>query len=163
MSLSPCHKNGFTLIELLVQVTIFGLVAAMLVSITFITLRVKNKGLADNEVSGQLNFVMQTIQRLTREATAVSVPSSNTLNLTRAGDTTTITLSGGVITLKEGAAAPTTNLTNSQVVADTLTFTRITNTSAPDTVQIVITLSHNTNNPLAASTRSLQSSASPLY
>jgi len=163
MSLSSCRKSGFTLIELLVQVTIFGLVAAMLVSITFITLRVKNKGVADAEVSGQLNFIMQTIQRLTREATAAAVPNSSTLNLTRSSDTTTIALSAGVITLQEGAAAPVTNLTNSQVVTENLAFARIVNPGAPDTIQINITLRYNTNNPFSSSPRSLQSSVSLLY
>jgi type II secretory pathway pseudopilin PulG len=154
--------GGFTLFELLIQIAIFAVIAALLFGITMIAFRVKNKGLADAEVLGQLNFVMQTIQRMTRESTIVYVPASSTLDLWRNSATTTFSLSSGVIKLKEGAAAQT-DLTTDEVVVDDLSFTQVTNSGAPDSVQISITFHFNTNNPFASSTRTIRSSASPLY
>jgi|GEM_PF-2636323 len=156
------NSAGFTLVEILIQIAIFGIIAVFLISIVFISLRVKSRSVADTETVGQLNFVMQTIQRLTRESTLVNVPNSSTLEIRRNSATTTISLNNGIIKLKEGAAAQT-DLTNNKVVTDDLAFTRVINSGAPDTVQISITFHYNTSNPFASTTRTIQSSASPLY
>ena len=158
---SAKNGAGFTLLELLIQISIFGVISAFLVGITLVAGNIKNRETSNAEILGQLNFVMQAIQRMVRESTIVIVPSSSTLELARGGATTTISLSSGAITLKEGAG-PTANLTNNLVITDNLTFTKFINPPANDSVKIAMTLRYNTGNVFASSTKSLESSASPL-
>lgn len=162
-------RKGFTLIELLIQLSIFAIVSSFLVGITLVATRVKNRELANAEVVGQLNSVMQTIQRMVRESTLALVKDAGgalaqtgpTLELARSGATTTVTLANNIVKLTEGVN-PQNDLTSANVTVDELTFTRYLNSPGPDTVSILITM-HYTSGPLSAtSTKTLRSSASVL-
>lgn len=159
-------QNGFTLIEVMITILLFLLIAGFLVGLVMMATRVQSKEAAEVEVSGQISFVMQTIQRLIRESTAVAVNSnSQTLTLTLADasrNPTNIALNNGGIDFKEGASA-TTTLTTARVSTEHLVFTKYSNPPAPDTVGIVVVLRYVTGNPLASTTRTLQSAAGLLY
>ena len=71
-------KNAFTLVELLVYTGIFAVVSGLMIGILTTTLRVNQRESASAEATSQLNFVLQTIQRLTRESSAIIVNSSST-------------------------------------------------------------------------------------
>lgn len=66
-------KGGFTLLELLIYLSVFTVVAGLFLNIFVITARVQVRETADTEVSSQLQFAMQTIQRLIRESSAAYV------------------------------------------------------------------------------------------
>jgi len=159
-------KKGFTLIEIMITIMLFLLISGFLVGLMMMATRVQYKETADIEVGSQLSFIMQTIQRLIRESTAVSVNSdSQTLTLTipdAARNPTRIALNNGGIDIKEGSGA-TTTLTTAKVSAEHLVFTRFTNPPASDVVKILIVLRYATANPFASTTRTLQSSAGLLY
>ena len=165
-------KRGFTLIELLIYVGIFSLAAGLFTGILVVVLRIQGQQTSAVEVGTQLNFVMQTLQRLVRESTAINSPASggsaNALSVNRPGASPTIAaLSEGKITVNEGGAGAK-DLTTSKVNVSELIFTHYTTPSnhpsfpPEETIQIKITMNFNTNNPTQAVTIILQSSASPL-
>ncbi len=167
---------GFTLIELLIYVTIFALVAGFFTSILLITLRVQGTQAGTVEVSSQLNFAMQTIQRNIRESSAITAPgpgsAGSTLSVT-GGPSGAITIAlgtcGGVsnaICLTDSSGVPVPITTN-KIVVTTLTFNHYSTpsnnpvTPSVETIQISVTASNNTTNEGQKSTRTLQGSASP--
>jgi prepilin-type N-terminal cleavage/methylation domain-containing protein len=171
-------SRGFTLIELLVYVAIFAIVAGIFSGILVVALRVQSQQTGLVEVNNQLNFVMQTIQRLVRESSTIDSPSpgasASTLNLTRAGSTTIISLGtcgtpavANAVCVQEGGGA-NLPITTAKVVVPSLSFSHFitpsNHPSFPDThtVQIAITMDFNTTHPQQAVSRTLQSSASPL-
>ncbi len=168
-------NSGFTLIELLIYVAIFAMVAGFFTSILLISLRVQGtqSGLVD--ISSQLSFAMQTIQRHIQESNSISSPASgvsaNSLTLVKPTGNVTIAFGscGGVMdaicVTEAGSPNP---LTTTKAVIKTLSFTHYTTpsnnpiTPGVDTIQISITASNNTQDPASLTTRTLQGSASPL-
>lgn len=65
------NKKGFTLIELMVYMAILGIVSGLFISILGTSTRLQLHEVASNEVSNQMNFVLQTIQRLVRESSNI--------------------------------------------------------------------------------------------
>lgn len=65
--------KGFTLVELLIYLAIFGVISGLFIGILGVAARVKEREMGANEVTTQLNFVTQTIQRLIRESSAAIV------------------------------------------------------------------------------------------
>lgn len=68
---SKKKSGGFTLVELLVYIAIFGIASVFLTGTLVTSVRVQNKQTANNEVTNQLNFVLQTVQRLVRESSVI--------------------------------------------------------------------------------------------
>ena len=64
-------SRGFTLIEILIYVGILGIVSVLFISILATSVRIQSHEIALGEVGNQANFVLQTIQRLVRESSAV--------------------------------------------------------------------------------------------
>jgi len=162
---SAPNNNGFTLIELVIQVSIFSIVAAFMIGITLVATQVKNRELAQSETLGQLNFLTQTIQRLVRESSLALVKNGgavaqtgSTLELNRAGASTTVSISSETIRLQEGLN-PQSNLTSDKVVVDGLSFTRYSNYPGPETISFSITLHYSSGQLFATSTRTIRSSA----
>ena len=124
-------KKGFSLIEILIYITIIGIVGSFLSGIIVTVTRIQNQQSSSIEVNQQLNFAMTTIQRLIRESSLMDIATGTpvaTLKLrTRdpAKDPTIITLSNSKITLTQGAGA-TINLTTDTVIANQLSFRKIT-------------------------------------
>jgi len=65
------NKNGFSLIEVLLYVAILAIVSGLFVGILSVSTKVQLRESANNEVGTQLNFVLQTIQRLVRESSNI--------------------------------------------------------------------------------------------
>ena len=174
--------SGFTLIELLIYVTIFALVAGFFTSILLIALRVQTTQSGIVDISGQLNFAMQTIQRHVQEATAITSPASgvsaNSLTITKPAGPITIFLgSCGAPAITDAIcvteAGVTTPITTNKAVVNTLTFSHLTTPSSLpcpgtpclpsiETIQISMSAVNNTQNPADRITRTLNGSASKL-
>ena len=154
--------KGFTLFEILLYVGIFALVAGLFTGILLVVTRIQASQTALLEVNGQLNFAIQTIQRLVRSSSNVDVEAGKSLTSIRlrvadpAKDPTLILVSNGAVEIKEGSAASST-LTTSSVVADSLQFIKYTNYPGHDSVQIDLTLSYNTTNPQGTVSRTIRS------
>src|SRR3989344_109517 len=100
--------SAFTLIEILIYTGIFAIVGGMLTGILINATRVEQRESASAEVTSQLNFVMQTIQRLIRESSNIEIEAgtaTTTLKLRMADatkDPTCITFVSSTIRLAEG-------------------------------------------------------------
>lgn len=138
--------KGFTLIELLLYISISSII--LLVSVFFLqTLlesRIKNQTIAEVEQQGVQT--MQLITQTIRNADSIVSPgqgvSANLLSVntyTGALNPTVFDLSGGVIRIKEGAAA-VVPLTNSRIAVSALSFFNLSRASTPGTIQIQFTL-----------------------
>lgn len=170
------------MIELLIYVAIFAIVAGFFTSILLISLRVQSTQTGLVEISGQLNFVMQAVQRHVHDATAVSAPASGA-----SGSTLTITKPSGIVTIALGSCGTpiTTNavcvteagntdpITNDKIQVTNLTFRHYTTPSSlpcpgtpcvpsTETIQINISADNKSQNPAQFVSRTLQGSASPL-
>ncbi len=169
--------SGFTLIELLIYVAIFALVAGFFTGILIISLRVQGTQSGLVEVSTQLNFAIQTMQRHIREATGISEPgvgaSGSTLTVSKPSGAVTITLgtcgapsvASAVCVTEAGSTNPVTTV---KIAVTALSFTHFSSPSGhpslppTETVEINITANNNTTNPAQLVTRTLRSAASPL-
>ncbi len=145
------QRKGFSLAELIIYLGILGVSAGifggMLNTITVTQVSEFNQ----NEVSGQLNFAIQTIQRYVRAASIVQgdsgVPSS-TLVLqmpTAAQNPTTLYLQNNRIYVTQGASGTPLAITNDKVSIDTLEFRRFAQPASKDVVQIDIAISQQSN------------------
>lgn len=67
----PRAQKGFTLVELLIYIAVFGVVATLFVGILAITTRVQERAIGINELNTQINFTLQTIQRLVRSSSNI--------------------------------------------------------------------------------------------
>lgn len=166
------QDRAFTLVELLIYMGIFTIAATTITGILITTVRVQNQEIASTEVTQQLNFVLNTVQRLVAQSSevektyeganpAASCATFCTLKLRIPGssgalDPTLISSDASGVYLKQGAGAQT-NLTNSQVVVNNLKFTIFSTSGGHATVQVNASFSYNSNNPQLAVTKTLQS------
>ncbi len=175
------NNRGFTLVELLIYTGIFAVVSGLMIGILTTTLRVNQRESASAEATSQLNFILQTIQRLTRESSAIIVNSSSTNfdtddtvgsqqtrlvlrmkdsvgNNSTDRDPIVIYAENNVIKLSEGRGAyqRISDLTNSRVLADNLKFTKYTQYPGHDTVAVDIQLTYNSQNPDSRVSRTLR-------
>ncbi|MBI3825619.1 MAG: type II secretion system protein [Candidatus Rokubacteria bacterium] len=166
-------RSGFTLLELIIYVGIFAIAAGLMTGILTTLTRVQVRENASIDVSTQAQFVMQTVQRLVRDASIIELPanaSTSTLKLRMRSatiDPTCITVTNGTAYLMQGNDgvnkqscwnASSSPLTDSKVVVNTLNFVKNSNPPAKDTVQINLTMSYNSTNPTeSAISRTLES------
>jgi len=163
---------GFSLIELLVYIGILTIVVGFIVGIFITTIKIGSKETSSTEVTSQINYVSQTIQRMVKEASVIDIPagvSTSTLKLRTSSlstDPTCIYLSSGTIKIAQGAfpsgsencASTSTNLTNSKIIVDNLIFTKLTSYPGHDSVAFQIQMSSNTSSTENRSTKVLTSS-----
>jgi type II secretory pathway pseudopilin PulG len=176
-------KKGFTLVEFLIYTAVFTISAGLLVGILTTTTRIFTQESAGVEVASELNFAMQTIQRLVGESSAIIVNNdgNNDNDATPIGqpynylvlrmkdsaggstDRDPIVIWKDVATqsIKMQQGRPpnqtTASITTEKVLTDTLTFKKITSYPGHDTVQIEIILTYNTTAPGGAVSRTLKS------
>jgi type II secretory pathway pseudopilin PulG len=163
------YHSGFTLVELLIYMGIFAIAATTITGILITTVRVQNQEVASTEVTQQLNFVLNNVQRLvgqssevekTYEGTDPNAPCTTfcTLKLRMLGDKdpTLISSDANGVYLKQGSGAQTL-LTNSQIKVNNIKFTIYSTTGGHATVQVNASFSYNSTNPQLAITKTLQS------
>lgn len=152
------RKSGFTYVEMLIYMSVFVLVGYIFSSVLITYTRIHNRQLAESELNNQLNFAIQTIQRLvaspdTAEITVnsgglpqdVDVNPGPVLVLRRASsaeDPTKVYINNNAVVLKRGGSAEET-LTTNRVAATGLTFTKKDNGPSFTSVKIDLTLKYN--------------------
>lgn len=144
------QKDGFTLIEILIYIAIFAIAAGLLIGILSTATRVQNRETASAEVSQQLEFVLQNIQRYVRESSNIDIPAgtaTSTLKLrTKSSSTDPILIfinpSNTAIYIQQGASASTT-LTSNRVTVGNFSVTKYENPSGHATIQLDMTLNYN--------------------
>jgi len=164
---------GFSLIELLVYIAILAVVVGFIVTIFVTTMKIGSKETSSAEVTSQINYVSQAIQRMVKEASVIDIPagvSTSTLKLRTAlltTDPTCIYLSSGTIKIAQGAfpadsencnSTSTIDLTSSKIIVDNLVFTKLTSYPGHDSVAFEIQMSSNTSSTENRSTKVLKSS-----
>ena len=154
--------RGFSLLEILIYTAIIGIVGSLFSGILISITRIQNRQNAVTEVNRQLNFAVSNVQRLIRESSYIDIATGTpaavlTLRMPDpAKDPTIISITDNKIVLQQGGGAPI-ELTTSEVTVDKLAFLKITNFPGHDSVQVDVTLSHNTQNPQQQFTKSLTS------
>ncbi len=164
------NKNGFTLIEILLYTGIFAIVGGLMTGVLLTVTQVQQRESASAEVTGQLNLVMQTINRLVRESSNIEIAAGTTVSTLKlrmedtTKDPTCISLVSGVIKLAEGpgtnpndCTTNTSDLTSDRVTVDTFNFKKFTQYPGHDTVSIDIQMTYNSTNPKSQVQRTLSS------
>ena len=165
-------KLGFSLIELLVYIGILIVVVGFIVGIFITTSKIGSKETSSTEITSQISYVSQTIQRMVKEASVIDIPagiSTSSLKLRTSSfstDPTCIYLSSGTIKIAQGAypagsencTSTSTDLTSSKVIVDNLVFTKLTSYPGRDSVAFEIQMSLNTSSTENRSTKILKSS-----
>lgn len=164
------NNKGFSLIELLIYLAVFAMSASLMVSALSVFLKVGQRESAGSEVSSQLNFVMQTIQRLVKESSNIDIAAdtaTSTLKLrmkNQANDPTCISLVNGIIRLAEGPAenpnecsSDFSTLTSDRIIVDNLEFTKLSQYPGHDVVSIDIQMTYDSQNPESREQRTLRS------
>lgn len=169
------RKRGFTLVELLLYSAIVTVVGGLLTGVLVTSIRTQNKDASKNEVTQQLDLVLNTVQRLVREssliestyegsATTTACSQFCTLKLrmeNTALDPTIIRSDANGVYVRQGTSTnEEVPLTSDEVVINTMLFNKIEVEGGHATVQIDATFSRNTSNTQLASTKSLQSAVS---
>lgn len=166
----PAGGHGFSLMELLLYVGIFAVIAVVLSGIFLVVIRVQQRESSSAEVTEQLNFVMQTFQRLVRESSNIETDAGAPVSVLKlrmkdsAKDPTCVSLADGAVKLAEGpginpndCVAAALNLTNSRVVVDKLEFKKFSQYPGHDTVSIDIQITYNAENSQSMIQRTLRS------
>lgn len=155
-------QRGFTLIELVIYMGLMAIVVGLFAGILVTIVRIQTQQTSSRQVANELNFIMNTITRDIRDSLAISVTSTMlTITTDEASTTPTIiTLENGAVAKREGTN-PTSTLSTARVSADALTFTELIS-GATQAVQVILTLSFNTENPSQEYTQTLQTTAAPL-
>ncbi|MFH1759049.1 MAG: type II secretion system protein [Patescibacteria group bacterium] len=177
-------QQGFTLVELLIYVAIFAIVAVALSSILVTFTRVNIGQVGKNEVASQLNFAMQTMQRLINNAGLMVVRSETDgiddetdsalgqplkylvikdveeINVPDDANSPIVIYRDAVdskIKIRQGRGSLVTieDLTTDAVLVDGLSFTKYVNYPGQDVVEINLTMSYNSDHPQQQITRSL--------
>lgn len=155
------RRGGFTLIEVLIYAVIFSISAVFLVNILTSVTQTEVRQNSMNNVSQQVTFVANTIQRLVRQSSLIQNPSgvaSTTLSLRMSSSTQDQTYiytdaSSTAIYLKtvdaSGTASTTFALTDDAVTVGNFTVTKFEVPGGSAVVQVDLTLNYNTGVPRA--------------
>ncbi len=139
-------QKGFSLIELLIYIAILGAVSGIAVGILTTVTKTQVQESAMTDVSGQLGFVTQTIQRLVTDSSVIDMNAgvaSSTLKLRMPNlinDPTYVYLSNGQVYIQQGTNSPQ-SITSASINIDSLQFKKISQAPGKDTVQIDIAAS----------------------
>lgn len=170
-------QTGFTLIEVLLYLGIFIIIGGLFFGVLTQIIRISSHETSGNEVTNQLNFVTQTVNRLVKASSNIETAaglSTTTLKLRMkdpALDPTCIYLSNNSVLLAEGPDALnpqncTTNsskimpITTSKVIVNSLNFKKLTFYPGHDQVLVDVQISSADTNPAAQVARTLHSAIS---
>lgn len=131
-------KKGFTIVELLIYLSIFAILGGLAATVLDFTLRNRVVISRSNEVYLATERALSQIVDRVHAATKVTSASGSTLQLQMPSaslDPTFFSLSGGQVTIKEGLSA-TSTITPSSIIVDTLSFTKINNSTSSVQIRI---------------------------
>ncbi|GEM_PF-2131841 len=160
------YHKGFSLAELVIYLGILGLSVGVFTSVLDTVTKTQVEQSTQNEISGQLTFSMQTIQRLIKTSSVIDLEAgvaTSTLVLQmpqQAVSPTTVYLENGTIYITQGENAPVQALTSGSVTVDSLEFRKSSQPGAKDVVQIDIAISQFEPSQGDLVTRSLRSAVS---
>lgn len=152
------YKGGFSLLELLIYTAVISISAIVIVN-AFLTLnRGMGQATAQSKVNSSLRFAIAKISSDVRAASTISTPScspsctGSTLVMTIGADTITYDLSSGQIRRQVNSVTPIPTLTGTEVIVNSLNFTRLQNTNTVlnktiTSIETVINMSYNTSKP----------------
>ena len=156
---------GFSLVELLIYVAVFSVSAVFLVTILTVVTQVQVRQASTQEVSQQLSFVKDTVQRLVQSSSFVggdSGSATTTLRLRMASsteDTTLVYASSSILYLEtrdeSGSVVSIIPLTDSNVTVDNFEVTKYEDPRSFAVIELGVTLSYNSTKPQANTTKSL--------
>lgn len=139
-------KGGFALTELLIYIGILGITAGVLVGILTSVTKTQVQESSQNDLSGQLNFITQAIQRKVKESSLIDIasgtPTSTLVLRMRDTSTNTVYLSNGQVYLMEGAGSPQA-LSSGNITVNSLQFKKFSQYPGKDVVQIDLAISAN--------------------
>ena len=142
------RTGGFTLVELLLYVaTLSIMITAVSIFLSLLLqMRTKNRVIAEVEQQGIL--ASMKITQAIRNSILINTPaagaSGSTLSLTVtpvSSSPTLFALSGGAVTMTEGAGAAV-GLTNNLVSVSGLTFSNLSRAGTPGTVRVQFTITY---------------------
>ena len=143
------NQKGMTLLELIIYIAILSLIMVVIGETLLTTIFTSKKIAARREVDQNMDFSIKKIQQSIEQASVVTgTYPSNTLNLTINGQTTTYSLSSGILQKTEGGTI--SDLTSNKVAiapGGSYLFYEIVNTPAQPTVQISMKISYISNDP----------------
>ncbi len=141
--------NGFTLVELLLYSVILGSLVFGLVGAAQVFLRTRARAQVIEEVDEQGLSVLRIITQITRNASAINSPGTNSsgaslsLNVPTAGlSPAKFALNNGAVTMVEGGNS-VVNLTSAKVTVTGLSFSNLSGPGTPGNVRIQFTLGFN--------------------
>ena len=141
------NSSGFSLVELVIYIGIVGITAGILTGVLTTVTTTQVEQSTNNEVSGQLNFAMQTIQRIVQESSLIDIPTNTatttlTLRTKEDGnDPTIISLADGVIYVQQGSGSAQAITDTNNGTINFLEFKKFTQYPGKDIVQIDIAMS----------------------
>ena len=152
------HRNwGFTYIELLIYMSVFAVVSFIFASVLTTFTRLHTQQLAEAELNNQLNFAIQTVQKLIASPETASITVNNggapqdqdsnpgaVLVLRRKSsieDPTKVYVSSNALVIKKGGQAEMPITTN-KVLVSNLTFNKKTNAPTFNSVKITLALQY---------------------
>src|SRR3989344_3384936 len=161
------YRSAFTLVELVIYIGIVAIAGSFMGGVLLNVTKVQNRQVSSSAVNQQLQFVMQNIQRLIKESSAIDIDqgiATSTLTIRMKdeptdpdkGFPTRIYANNGIIYLLIGQNSPAP-LTTNEVKVDSLSFLKVANPPGHDSVQIDIALSTNTQNPEQSFSQTLSS------
>jgi len=152
--------KGYTLMELLIYIAIFAVASGIFTAILLSITRAHQRLTAGSEVTTQLRFVQDTIQRLVRQSSLIeNKPGETSAELilrmrNSAIDPTIISADNNAVYLKQGTADKT-SLTTTRVKVDNFEVTKYENPGGKAIVELNITLTYNSPSPLMQISRTL--------
>jgi hypothetical protein len=138
--------GGFSLAELVVYLGILGVTMTVFTGVLDTVTKTQVRESTQNEISGQLNFAVQTMQRIIKsssiiEGTPGAASSTISLQMPQAAKSPTkIYLQNNQIYVQEGSSTPQT-ITTDKISVDSLEFRKFAQPGAKDVVQIDIAMS----------------------
>lgn len=178
------NNTGFTFVELLIYTAVFAILAIIFSAILLTFGRINLQQTARNEVSAQMNFVLQTIQREISNAITAVVRSDIDVGNNWDEEDSALGTAEPYLVLKtreesnnpndpnspvvifsenqaikirrgRGSQQTTTVLTNDKVLANNLTFTKVKNSPGREIIEINLSLAFNSAHPRQQISRQL--------
>ena len=137
------RRDGFSLVEMLLYTLFVAILMTSMVLLAYTVFTYQSKVRSMLMVDQDLRFAMQRIQSYIQSANGITTPtvgaSSSTLVLSMTTSTlnpTTISLAGGIVSVTQGTSTAQ-GLTPSETTVSSLSFSRVSTTSA--IIRVVLT------------------------